>query len=102
LDYIDADKDKGISNTRKTDVVYNYPNPFNPSTRIFYRLDRAENVNITIYDLLGREIRTLVNEKKEPGEYNVIFDSGNLSSGIYFYRAILSSNIYVKKLILQK
>jgi hypothetical protein len=64
----------------------NYPNPFNPETVISYQLPRSSRVNLKIYDMLGREISTLVNEKQSAGYYSVTFDSKGLPSGIYFYR----------------
>jgi len=68
----------------------NYPNPFNPSTVITYALPKACNVKITVYDVLGREVQTLVNEYKPAGTYEVTFDGSSLSSGLYFYRIIVS------------
>lgn len=67
-------------------IEQNYPNPFNPSTQINYSLLAAANVNIKVYDLLGREVIELVNEQKEAGFYTVNFNASNLSSGIYLYR----------------
>ncbi len=64
----------------------NYPNPFNPSTIIEYSVPKLSNVNLKIFDILGRTIVTLVNSKQKPGFYQVEFDASNLSSGIYFYR----------------
>jgi len=63
----------------------NYPNPFNPTTVIDYQLPIVGYVTLKVYDILGREI-TLVNEEKIPGNYEVKFDGSNLSSGVYFYR----------------
>ncbi len=63
----------------------NYPNPFNPSTVISYSIPRQSFVSLRIYDMLGREISTLVNEQKGPGEYTVSFNAQRLASGIYFY-----------------
>jgi hypothetical protein len=64
----------------------NYPNPFNPSTSIQYRVSSISNVSLKVYDVLGREIATLVNEEKPVGSYEVNFDASGLSSGIYFYK----------------
>ena len=64
----------------------NYPNPFNPSTTISYDLPKEGLVKIRIYDLAGREVKTLVNELKSAGRYSVSFNGGNLASGVYFYR----------------
>jgi len=64
----------------------NYPNPFNPSTIINYQLASAGKVSIKIYDVLGREVKTLVDAHQNPGKYSVKFDASNVPSGIYFYR----------------
>ena len=64
----------------------NYPNPFNPSTRIDYQLPRGSFVTIKVYDILGREVRTLVAAKENPGRYAVAFDASGLSSGVYYCR----------------
>jgi hypothetical protein len=67
-------------------LLQNYPNPFNPSTAISYQLPAASHVRLTVYDLLGREVTTLVNEVKRPGSYTVEFDGSNLATGVYFCR----------------
>ena len=67
-------------------LYQNYPNPFNPSTTISYDLPKRAHVLITIYDVLGRNVRTLVNEESPAGSYRVTFDASNLPSGVYFYR----------------
>ncbi len=74
----------------------NYPNPFNPTTSIEYQVASTEKVSIKVYDVLGREIRTLVNEQKSPGSYSVNFDASNLSSGIYFY-VLEAGNVRLSK-----
>jgi hypothetical protein len=85
----------------------NYPNPFNPTTTISFSIPNIassfnSNVTLKIYDLLGREVNTLVNEVKQPGSYQVQFDASELSSGIYFY-ALSAGNFYqTKKLVLLK
>jgi Secretion system C-terminal sorting domain len=80
----------------------NYPNPFNPSTIINYSLPSSELVQIKVYDALGTEIKTLVNEFKQAGIYTIEFNAGNLPSGIYFYRMQAGSFSDTKKLILMK
>ena len=89
----------------------NYPNPFNPSTKIKFSipsssviLSRAKNLKTTlkIYDLLGKEIAALVNEQLQPGTYEVTFDAGKLSSGVYFYRLQSDSFVDVKRMTLLK
>ena len=81
----------------------NYPNPYNPETNIDYRIPEETFVNITLYDITGRKINELVNEKKRPGYYTLKLKGGDLSSGIYFYR-LLTTNGYtiVKKLTILK
>lgn len=80
----------------------NYPNPFNPSTTINYIVPKLSLITLKVYDVLGRKVSTLVNEEEMPGKYTVTFDSGKLSSGVYFYQ--LSSNGYtsIKKMLLLK
>jgi len=70
----------------------NYPNPFNPSTTIGYELKDNARVNIVVYNALGQAVKTLVNENQNRGRYSVQFNAGGLSSGIYFYRMIVSGN----------
>ncbi|NWF89993.1 MAG: T9SS type A sorting domain-containing protein, partial [Ignavibacteriaceae bacterium] len=64
----------------------NYPNPFNPSTKISYEIAKETNVSLKVYDAIGNEVATLVNETKTPGAYEVIFNAANLSNGVYFYK----------------
>jgi len=80
----------------------NYPNPFNPSTTIRYDLPKAGMVLLKVYDLLGKEVSTLVNEYKSAGSYNVEFNAGNLSSGIYFYSLTSGNFTQIKKLVFEK
>lgn len=80
----------------------NYPNPFNPSTIIKYDIPKESFVTLKIYDILGREIKTLVNEDKPAGRYSVTFNAGNLASGTYIYRILAGSFIQTKKLALLK
>jgi hypothetical protein len=77
-------------NSRKQPVAYglmqNYPNPFNPSTTINYQLAVSGYVVLTVYDILGREVRTLVRGRQSAGAQSVVFDAGNIPSGVYFCR----------------
>jgi hypothetical protein len=89
-----------------TPVLYslnqNYPNPFNPSTSIGYQITTQSYISLKVFDVLGREVATLVNENKKPGSYEVEFDGSNLSSGLYFYRLQTSNFLETKKLLLLK
>lgn len=84
----------------KFELEQNYPNPFNPATRIGFRISNFGFVSLKVYDVLGREVRTLVNEVKKPGSYEVRFDAGGLSSGVYFYRIQAGSYSAIKKMML--
>ncbi len=80
----------------------NYPNPFNPSTVISYEMPRSAFVNLTIYDIPGRRVETLVDERENAGSHSVTFDGANLPSGVYFYRLEAGTFAETKKLMLLK
>jgi endo-1,4-beta-xylanase len=80
----------------------NYPNPFNPSTTIEYDLPKASYVLLKVYDVLGREVKTLVDGRKNAGRYSVRFDASDLPSGVYFYSLQAGDKSFVKKLLLLK
>jgi hypothetical protein len=80
----------------------NYPNPFNPTTVISYQLPVVSSVRIVIYDLLGREVAVLVNERKAAGSYEVQFDASGLSSGVYLYRLTAGSFTQTLKMVAVK
>jgi hypothetical protein len=80
----------------------NYPNPFNPTTNIRYSITLTSKVTLKIYDLLGREVQTLVNDEQTPGKYSVSLNAGKLSSGIYFYQLKAGDYSATKKLMLLK
>ena len=80
----------------------NFPNPFNPSTMINYSLPKSAMVIIKVYDLLGKEVATLINDEQAPGNYTVKFNAKNLTSGIYFYRMQAGGFVSTKKLIVLK
>ncbi len=80
----------------------NYPNPFNPTTTIGYDLPSASRVSLKVYDVLGREVATLVNARQAAGSYNAAFNAANFASGIYFYRLEAGSFVQTKKMLLVK
>jgi hypothetical protein len=80
----------------------NYPNPFNPTTTIGYSIQSRGNVTLKVYDVLGREVKTLVNELQNPGFHTVNLDGGNLPSGVYFYRIVAGGYTSVRKMLLLK
>jgi hypothetical protein len=86
----------------QTGLTGNYPNPCNPSTTIPYNLAASGRVTLTVYDVLGREVKTLVNEIQAAGYHTVVFDASNLSSGLYFYRFTTIGMTQVKKLVVTK
>ena len=105
---------RGISNTSITEIFnesigiteyslsQNYPNPFNPSTKISWQSPIDGQQSLKVYDVLGNEIVTLVDEYKPAGSYEVIFDATNLSSGMYFYRLDAQNISQVRKMIFIK
>jgi photosystem II stability/assembly factor-like uncharacterized protein len=78
----------------------NYPNPFNPTTKIQFTLPHESHVTLKVYNLLGQEVQTLVNDMRTAGSYNVEVDASNLSSGLYFYRLSAGDFIQTKKMLL--
>jgi hypothetical protein len=80
----------------------NYPNPFNPSTTINYQLPIANMVNLKVYNLLGQEVATLVNERQPAGTYKVKFDASDLASGMYIYKIKSGDYNVSKKMLLLK
>ena len=80
----------------------NYPNPFNPSTKISYSVPAISFITLKVYDVLGSEVATLVNEEKSLGRYEVNFDATGLTSGIYFYKLTAGNFSETKKMILMR
>ena len=80
----------------------NYPNPFNPTTAISFEMRDASFVNLTVYDIAGREVAEIINEVKPAGSHSVVFDAKGLTSGIYFARLTAGSNMQTQKLVLMK
>jgi subtilisin-like proprotein convertase family protein len=83
-------------------LYQNYPNPFNPVTNIKFDLPKTSPVKIVVYDILGREVRTLVNEVRNAGSYELNFDATNIASGTYIYRIEAGDFVDVKKMVLIK
>ncbi len=82
--------------------ISNYPNPFNPTTTINYQLPENGFVTIKVYDMLGKEIATLVNENKSAGYYKINFDASKLTSGVYIYTINAGKYSQSKKMLLMK
>jgi hypothetical protein len=84
------------------ELYQNYPNPFNPTTIIRYSIPEATKIKLEIYNVLGQKVKTIVNEFKKPGNYEVSLNASNYASGVYFYRIKSSKFNKVKKMILIK
>jgi probable HAF family extracellular repeat protein len=91
-----ADQPEGFA------LAQNYPNPFNPTTKIRYSVPQSSNVMIKVFDILGNEIETLVNEEKPVGTYEITWNAESLPSGIYFYRLSAGEFVETRKMILMK
>jgi hypothetical protein len=95
-------KEKNSMDPHNYNLYQNYPNPFNPATTISFSIPNQELVSIKVYNILGAQVATLLNEVKSPGNYSVRFDARNLSSGIYFYELNTPNYRNIKKMILLK
>lgn len=102
---------EGLSSERPSTYALwqNYPNPFNPTTVISYQLPAVSDVRLVVYDILGREVSVLVNERQNPGRYELRFDArlsggqaSGLSSGVYFYRLQAGDFAQTKRLMVLK
>lgn len=110
LKQIDFDGTVNYSNTVEVELngitsfslEQNYPNPFNPTTLISYQLPITGFVNLKVFDVLGNEVTTLVNEYKSAGSYEIEFDAGSLSSGVYFYKLQAGDFVSARKMLLTK
>jgi photosystem II stability/assembly factor-like uncharacterized protein len=97
-----TENETNTSQPNKFLLSQNYPNPFNPRTSLQYAISSRQFVTLKVYDLLGREIATLVNEEKPAGEFEVEFDGANLPSGIYFYQLKAGEYSETRKMVLLK
>jgi hypothetical protein len=91
-----------IKSDTKLKLGDNYPNPFNPSTRISYSIPQESFVSLKIYDNIGREIATLVNDVKDEGNYSVDFKADGIAAGVYYYKLVVGNQSQVKRMILVK
>lgn len=91
-----------INNPEKFELKQNYPNPFNPSTKIQFYIPSISNVKLAVYDITGKEVAVLVNENLNPGYYENVFNAGNLTSGIYYYKLTAGNFSETKKMMLVK
>ena len=103
LKYAQIDKVQNInSNVCSFYLSQNYPNPFNNYTVIEFNLFKVSNVNLKIYNILGGEVATLVNENRNPGIYEITYNASSLSSGVYFYKLEFGGKSEVRKFMLVK
>jgi hypothetical protein len=91
-----------VNSPMEFSLEQNYPNPFNPTTVISYQLPVISNVKLSVYDVLGKEVTTLVNEQKPAGNYTVQWNAAGLPSGIYFYKLQAGTYTATKKLVVIK
>ncbi len=97
---VEEDRNEGIPSTYK--LNQNYPNPFNPTTTIEFALPKSSPVTLKIFDMLGREMATLVDEELPAGVHKVVFDAKKLPTGVYFYRLQAEAFSQIRRLILLK
>lgn len=103
--YENSDIATGLNEYKQPDhfnLDQNYPNPFNPETVINYQLPRSGNVKLVVYDLTGREVKTLTDSRQNAGAHNVIFNASGLSSGIYFYTLTAESFSQTRRMVVLK
>ncbi|HRJ05608.1 MAG TPA: T9SS type A sorting domain-containing protein, partial [Ignavibacteria bacterium] len=92
----------GTSIPENFSLSQNYPNPFNPVTNIKFNLPKSGYVKLVVFDVMGREVATMLNENMNAGSYTADFDASQLSSGIYFYKLITADFTDTKKMMLVK
>ena len=109
IDDIIIHSDTSLLNTNEESILpkkftlhQNYPNPFNPTTTIRYDLPMQSEVKLTIYNVLGQEVETLVNGKLVVGEHHIVWDAVNIASGVYFVRLQIGEFVEKQKVVLMK
>ena len=95
-------EDKGIASPTAYKLLQNYPNPFNPTTEIKFSIAKSGLVTLKVYDILGREVATLVNRELNTGNFTVRFNASNLASGTYIYHLSAGDVQISKKMVLLK
>ena len=95
-------EDENVISAKSFALEQNYPNPFNPSTTIEFTLDKKSDVKLTIFNMLGQEVTTLVNEVRDAGAHREIWDASNVASGVYFYKLSAGDLTRTKKMVLLK
>ena len=83
-------------------LYQNYPNPFNPSTQISYEIAKASHVQLDVYNVIGQRVRTLINEKKTPGKYEITIDFSDLATGSYLCILKTNSGFAIRKMVMIK
>jgi photosystem II stability/assembly factor-like uncharacterized protein len=102
LNQLAAGADDDIISLKGFELYQNYPNPFNPSTKLSFVIGHSSFVSLKVYDLLGKEVATLVNEEKPAGKYEVVFEASLLTNGVYFYKFQAGSYSETKKMLFLK
>jgi hypothetical protein len=100
LNSVELEPELGLADAFK--LAQNYPNPFNPATRIRYAIPTRTQVTLKVYNVLGQEVATLVNEVQEQGNYVALFEANQLASGVYFYKLEAGKFSTTKKMLLMK
>jgi hypothetical protein len=97
-----VDKNEATALPSEYGLAQNYPNPFNPTTEISYTLKQSEQVKLTVFDVLGRAVATLVDGFQNPGKHDITFDAQDLTSGVYYYQLRTGTGTITKKMVLMK
>ncbi|MCP4633202.1 MAG: T9SS type A sorting domain-containing protein, partial [candidate division Zixibacteria bacterium] len=97
-----AINDDNIQLVKGPVLINNYPNPFNSTTNICYYLANDENISLSIYNLAGKRIETLINSYIQSGQHNITWDASGYSSGVYFYKLTTENQTFTKRMVLLK
>ena len=100
--YSESSVDDEVAVLDKFALKQNYPNPFNPTTVIPFSIEKESDVKLTVYDMLGNEVQTLVNSRMNRGSYQVTFNASDLATGVYIYRLETAGKSISKKMMFMK